>query len=144
MKKTTYSLKMKSVLPGRLSRRERQFLDVIFRLERATAEDVRSEIQNPPKNATVRRALRSLEEKGYIKHEVAGRTFVYSPVLHSETAGKSAWRHMVETFFGGSTKTAFVAMLSSSKNDLSNEDIEELGRLVSSLESKEDRNEKSS
>jgi len=133
---------MTSVLPGRLSRRERQFLDVIFRLGKATAEEVRGEIQDPPKNATVRRTLRILEEKGYLKHELSGRTFVYLPVLHREKAGKFALRHLIETFFGGSANSAFTAMLNMSKNDLSKEEIEELGRLVSSIESQEDRDDK--
>lgn len=113
-----------------LSRRERQIMDVIFRLEKATAAEVMDNLPDPPSYSAVRALLRILEEKGHLMHEQVGPRYVYMPTLSQEKAKRSALRHVVSTFFDGSVSQAVATLL-----DLSDEvSRPELDRLASMIE----------
>ena len=101
-----------------LSRRERQIMDVLHRLQRATAATVRTELPSPPSYSAVRALLRILEEKGHVRHIVEGPRYVYEPVAALEAERESAMRHLVRTFFDGSTQDAVVALLRDRPIDL--------------------------
>src|SRR5918997_1173209 len=88
--------------PPSLSRRERQIMDVIYRLGRATAVEVTAQLPDPPTSTAVRGLLRILEEKGHLRHEQDGVRYVYFPSTPREAAGTSVLTHVVRTFFGGS------------------------------------------
>src|SRR6185369_15732579 len=94
-----------------LSRRERQILDVIYRLGRATASDVLEQLDDAPTYTTVRGLLRVLETKGHIRHDDDGGRYVYRPVVAKQRAAKSAIKHVVSTFFDGSPSDALAALL---------------------------------
>src|SRR5437868_12217515 len=89
-----------------LSRRERQIMDVLYTREEATASAVVAGLPDPPTRTAVRTLLRILEEKGHIKHRVAGREFVYRPTRPRARAAQSALRRLLRTFFGGSLENA--------------------------------------
>jgi len=55
-----------------LSRRERQIMDIVYSLHRASAGDVHERLPDPPSYSAVRATLRVLEEKGHVRHERAG------------------------------------------------------------------------
>lgn len=97
-----------------LTRRERQIMDVIYRAGRATAADVRDGIADPPSYSAVRALLRLLEEKGHVRHEQDGPRYVYVPRTAKDDAGRSALRHLVSTFFGGSVEDAVSALIDES------------------------------
>jgi predicted transcriptional regulator len=97
--------------PPRLSKREREIMDVVYRLERATAADVHAELPNAPTYTTVRGLLRILEEKGHLRHEEDGPRYVYFPSTSREDAGSSLLSHVVRTFFDGSPSKAMAALL---------------------------------
>ena len=61
-----------------LSRREREIMDALYALGRATAADVRKRIPKPPSYSAVRALLRILEEKGHVRHEEDGPRYVYT------------------------------------------------------------------
>ena len=86
-------------MPLRLSRREREILDVLHRLGRASAADVRAALADPPSNSAVRTHLRILEDKGHVRHEQDGPRYVYLPVQETDAAGRRALRHLTQTFF---------------------------------------------
>src|SRR6476646_6007795 len=88
--------------PPALSRRERQLLDIVYRLGRATAAEIRAELPDSPSDSSVRTLLRLLEEKGHLAHEVDGPRFVYSATTPPEVASRTALRHLLATFFAGS------------------------------------------
>lgn len=132
---------MASQKMGQLSRRERQIMDIVYRLGEASAEDVRGHLPDPPGNATVRRQLSVLEEKGFLQHNQEGQVFIYKPTVPREDASKSAIQHLINTFFGGSMPRAVAAMLSMSGNELSEEEIEELWRRIREFEQNEDPHE---
>ncbi len=115
--------------PNPLSRRERQILDVIYHLGRATASEVLERLPDAPTYTTVRGLLRALEAKGQVRHEDDGGRYVYIPTLAKQRAAKSALRHIVQTFFDGSPSSAIAALLGNERS-LSEEEIERLAELV--------------
>lgn len=113
-----------------LSRRERQIVDALFRLGRASAAEVRSELPDPPSYSAVRALLRILEEKGHVRHEQDGPRYVYMPTVARDNAKRSAMRHLVQTFFEGSTSQAISALLDSSSSKLSDAELERLSQIL--------------
>jgi predicted transcriptional regulator len=111
-----------------LGKRERQIMDVVYRLGRATVADVRAELADPPTYSAVRGMLRFLEEKGLLRHEQDGLRYVYIPTVTPAKARKSALRHLVRTFFGGSAQEAVAALLEDTR--LSRDELDRLERLV--------------
>jgi predicted transcriptional regulator len=113
-----------------LSRRERQIMDVIYRLGRATVQDVRDQLPDPPGYSAVRALLRVLEEKGHVKHRELGTRYVYMPIVSRERARVSAMRQMIGTFFDGSAAAAAAALLDLSDGNLSDEELDRLESLI--------------
>ncbi len=113
-----------------LSRRERQIMDVMYRVGEATASDIQMELPDPPSYSAVRAMLRLLEEKGWLRHERDGMRYVYKPAINPDTARRSALRHLVHTFFGGSTAEAASALLGMPESKLSDEEKHRLQRLI--------------
>ncbi|HEU4454453.1 MAG TPA: BlaI/MecI/CopY family transcriptional regulator, partial [Longimicrobium sp.] len=94
-----------------LSRRERQIMEIVYRRGKATAQDVMDDIPDPPSYSAVRAALRLLEEKGRLGHEMDGKRYVYLPTTPRSRARSSALRDVVRNFFGGSTEQVVNALL---------------------------------
>ena len=113
-----------------LSRRERQIMDVVYQLGRATAADVLARIPNPPSYSAVRAMMRVLEEKGVLKHEQDGPRYLYRPVVLREKARRSALKQMLRTFFDGSTEQAVAALLDLSRSKLSQEELRRLSQMI--------------
>ena len=114
-----------------LTRRERHIMDVLFRLGRATADEVMLELSGKPSYSTVRTQLRVLEHKGYVRHEERGRQFVYTPTVPLRSARKSALRHVVDTFFDGSVEKVVAALLGGEAARVSDSDLDRIVELVS-------------
>ena len=121
---------MTKPLHAELSRRERQIMDILFRLERATASEVMSELPGNSSYSTVRTQLRVLESKGHVRHEEEGLRYVYLPAVRRQAARKSAVRHLVETFFDGSAEKAVAALLGGEASRLSEEELERIAELI--------------
>lgn len=119
-----------SRLKPNLSRRERQILDILYRLERATAAQVQAEMTGEPSYSTVRAQLRVMEEKGHVRHVEEGLRFVYMPVVARDAARKSALRHLIETFFEGSAESAAAALLGGEAKRLSQAELDRLSRKI--------------
>ena len=113
-----------------LSRRERQIMDVVYRLGKATVTDVLERLPDPPSYSAVRALMRILEEKGHLSHEQDGPRYVYLPTVPRDAAQQSALSHMVRTFFGGSAEAAVAALLELPENGLSNGELDRLSRLI--------------
>lgn len=94
-----------------LSRRERQIMDVLIARERASAAEIQNAIPDPPGYSAVRATLRVMEEKGYIRHEQQGASYVYLPKTAPERARRSEFRHMLQTLFNGSPEKVMAALL---------------------------------
>jgi predicted transcriptional regulator len=96
----------------RLTRREREIMDALFALgDRASAEDIREQLSDPPGYSAVRAMLVRLEAKGYLRHSEEGLRYVYSPTKSRASAQRSALEKLVSVFFGGSPTQTVTALL---------------------------------
>jgi len=128
MKKNSYQ---------QLSRRERQVMDILYREERASAARIRERMPDPPSYSAVRALLRVLEEKGVIRHEVQDMHYVYMAAVPRDEAKRSALRHLVGTFFGGSVEAAVATLVSG--DELSKAELDRLGRMIDKRRKEEGR-----
>jgi BlaI family penicillinase repressor len=122
---------MKKPKPHALSRRERQIMDILYKLKRASVGQVLLKLPDKPSYSTVRAQLRVLEEKGHVRHEEHGLRYVYIPAVPRDVARRSALRHLVETFFDGSTEKVVAALLGGEVARISPEELDRLARLIS-------------
>jgi len=113
-----------------LSRRERQIVDVLYRLGRATAGEVMAELPGDPSYSTVRTQLRVLEQKGHVRHEQDGLRYIYVPAVPRHAARKSALRHLVNTFFDGSAEKVVAALLGGEGARLSDDELKRVADVV--------------
>ena len=120
---------MKKPKPHALTRRERQIMDVLYKLERATVAEVLRKLADQPSYSTVRAQLRMLEEKGHVRHEEHGLRYVYVPTVPRDVARRSALRHLVETFFEGSAENLVATLLGGEISRISREELDRLARL---------------
>jgi predicted transcriptional regulator len=116
----------------RLSRRERQIMDILFREGRASAAEVQAALPDPPGYSAVRALLRILEEKGHLTHVREGQHYVFLPVQARHSAARSALQQVVQTFFSGSVEKAVTTLLSEADRPLSDDELERLSDLITS------------
>ena len=113
-----------------LSRRERQIMDLLYQRGRATAAEVQADLPDPPGYSAVRAMLRVLEEKGHVRHQQDGPRYVYLPRVARDRAKRSALRHVVRTFFDGSTEQLVAALLDDGSTQLSEGELDRLAHLI--------------
>jgi BlaI family penicillinase repressor len=102
-----------NIIAERLTRREREIMNAVFALgNRASAEDIRGRLNDPPGDAAVRVMLTRLEKKGFLKHHQEGLRYLYSATISPSAARRAALRQYLETFFGGSAKQMMTALVS--------------------------------
>lgn len=116
--------------PQPLSRRERVILDVLYRLGRATAAEVRAALPDEPSDSTIRTQLRGLEAKGHVIHAIDGMRYVYAPRVPRAVARRSALRHVVDTFFGGSEAQLVASLLGGDSRRLPPDELERIEALI--------------
>ncbi len=121
---------MAKPLHATLSRRERQIMDILYRRGRATASEVMQDLPGQSSYSTVRTQLRVLEDKGHVHHEEQGLRYVYEPAVPRRTARKSALRHLVDTFFDGSTEKTVAALLGGESARVTDEELERIADLI--------------
>jgi BlaI family transcriptional regulator, penicillinase repressor len=118
--------------PALLTKRERQIVDALYRLGRATAAEIMAAVPGAPTYSTIRTQLRVLEAKGHVRHEEHGLRYVYMPTVPRSAARKSALKHVVETFFDGSSAKAVAALLGGEASRMSDEDLERIADILKS------------
>lgn len=121
---------MKRASATDLTRRERQIMDILYELGRATAEQIRSRLPDPPSYSAARAMLARLGEKGHIAHVEEDLRYVYFPKVPKEAARKSAVTRLVRVFFDGSQAQAVTGLLGLSADGLSDEELDRLARLI--------------
>jgi len=113
-----------------LSRRERQIMDILYRLRRATAAEVLAQMPDNLSYSSIRAQLRILEEKGHVRHEEEALRYVYLPTVNHDKAGRSALRHMMDTFFEGSAEKMVATLLDRGTAKLSDDELTRLSDLI--------------
>lgn len=109
-----------------LGRRERQIVEAIFRLGKATVNEVLAELADPPTYSTVRAMLGKLERKGYVRHVEDGPRYLYLPAVPTDRARKQAMQNLIDTFFQGSVESAAAALLGMEGGTIDRETVERL------------------
>jgi BlaI family penicillinase repressor len=103
---------MSHKLPEPLTRREREIMNAVFALgNRASAEDIRARLTDPPGDSSVRVMLARLEKKGCLKHQQEGLRYIYSATISPAVAKRTALQQYLQTFFGGSLKRMMTALV---------------------------------
>ena len=125
---------MNKPLHTHLSRRESQIMDLVYRLGEASVADIVAHMPDGPPYNSVRVTLGILERKGYVKHRREKRRYLYTPVLAQDTATRSAMRHLLKTFFGGSSSRAILTLLDMSAARLSKEELAEISQWIEKAE----------
>jgi predicted transcriptional regulator len=113
-----------------LTRREREIMDILYRLGRATAQDVLDNLEQAPSYSAVRALLRLLEERGHVKHTTEGTRYVYLPAVSRGEARRKALAHVVSTFFDGSVEQTMLTLVESSRSKLSPDELDRLAEIV--------------
>ena len=91
---------------------EQSFMDYVWQHPDSTAEMCRAGAGHSDfKESTVRTILKNLETKGYVTHEVCGRTFHYSALDTKRNIAIDAARQLIARFCGGSVKELLVGMV---------------------------------
>jgi BlaI family transcriptional regulator, penicillinase repressor len=120
----------KITLDNHLSRRERQIMDALFEGRELSAQEVRAAIPQPPSYSAVRAMLAKLVEKKLVTFREDGPRYIYSPALAPKDARASALERILKTFFSGSRVAAVNALLGMNKQQLSDDEINELQALI--------------
>ena len=116
--------------PQELGRRERQILDIVFRLGEASVADVLAEMHDPPAYDSVRTMIRLLESKRLLRHRREGNKYVYSPTQSHKTASRSALQHLMKTFFKSSVADTLAAAIDLKSDNLSDEELDRLESMI--------------
>jgi predicted transcriptional regulator len=116
--------------PEKHSRREREILDALYKLGRASAAEIRDEIPDPPTYTAIRTLLSILEKKGHVRHTSDGTRYIYEPSVARVEMGRRALDSLLKTFFDNSVEQAVAAMLTSKDADIAPEDLERLSQLI--------------
>ena len=108
-------MKKPKAIPEKLGGREREIIDTIFALgNRASAEEIRARLIDPPGDSSVRVMLARLEKKGFLKHQQEGLRYVYSATASPTAAKRTALQRYLQTFFGGSRQEMLTALITES------------------------------
>ena len=125
----------------KLSRREREIMDVLYALgDNASADEIRERLTDPPSYSAVRAMLAKLEAKGVIRHREDGPRYVYSPVVVREKASRSALQNVVQTFFAGSLADAVAAFVDADTSRVSPEELKRLEAVIEAAKSRQKEN----
>ena len=113
-----------------LTRRESQIMAILHRRQRATVEDLREELPDPPSPSSVRKLLDIMIERGLLRREYDGPRFVYFPAASPEAASRSALKQLVRTFFNDSPGSAMAALIDITNTPLSDAEYRRLTAML--------------
>jgi len=108
---------MNPATPDPLSRREREIMDIVYRLGSGSVNEVLAAMVEPPSYSTVRTLIGTLEKKGQLTHTQEGPRYLYRPAVDRSVAQRSALARVVQSFFGGAPEKAAVALLEMAELD---------------------------
>jgi predicted transcriptional regulator len=114
----------------KLSRRERQIMDVLYERGRATAAEILAALPDPPSYSAIRALIKVLEDKGHVKHQEDGPRYVFTPSVPRSKARRNAVKHLLQTFFDDSASEAVVSLLGASGAKLKPEELDKIEDLI--------------
>jgi predicted transcriptional regulator len=114
----------------KLSRRERQIMDVLYERGRATAAEILAALPDPPSYSAIRALIKVLEDKGHVKHQEDGPRYVFTPSVPRAKARRNAVKHLLQTFFDDSAGEAVASLLGLSASKLKPEELDKIEELI--------------
>ncbi len=114
----------------KLSRRERQIMDVLYERGRATAAEILAALPDPPSYSSIRALIKVLEDKGHVKHQEDGPRYVFTPSVPRAKARHNAVKHLLQTFFDDSAGEAVASLLGLSAGKLKPEELDKIEELI--------------
>jgi predicted transcriptional regulator len=112
------------------SRREREIMEALYKLGKATAAQILEEIAAPPTYTAIRSHLAILEKKGHVRHVSDGTRYIYEPLVGREQMGRRAIDSLLTTFFDNSVERAVAALITRKDAEISNDELERLQSLI--------------
>lgn len=113
-----------------LARRERQVMEILYRMQEASAQEILDEMSDPPSYSAVRALLSTMVEKNLVNHRKKSRRYLYSPSVPEKKAKRSALKQLLGTFFDGRPENLVAALLDPSDQKLSQDEIERIRELI--------------
>lgn len=105
-------------------------MDAVYRSGEASVGEVLAEMPNPPSYSAIRKMLNVLERKGFLQHRREGTKYIYRPTRSRHSASRSAVKHLLSTFFSGSTTEAVNTILDVSSRKLTDDDFDRLRKMI--------------
>jgi predicted transcriptional regulator len=121
---------------ARLSRRERQIMEIVYSRSSATSADVLEALPDPPSYSAVRALMRILAEKGLLKHRRVGLKYVFEPVVAAGRMRDSALSRLMQSLFNNSPVSVVAALLDSSELKISTEELKQLKTIIAQREAR--------
>lgn len=118
----------------KMSRRERQAMDVLYRMGQATAQEVWEALPDRPNYSSVRSLLGVLEEKGLVKHDRDGRRYVYQPRSSPARVRQSMLKRLLKTFFDDSPGQLVASLLDDAGRQIAPHEAERIRELLAAHE----------
>jgi predicted transcriptional regulator len=113
-----------------LTKRERQIMDVVYKLGAASASQIQEGIPEAPGSSSVRTLIARLEAKGWLKHTQEGRRFVYLPTVPRAKARRNALAHLVRVFFDGSVSETLSTLIEANRGRIPEEEIDRMREMI--------------
>jgi len=121
---------------ARLSRRERQIMEIVYARGKATSAEVLEAMADPPGYSAIRAMMRILVEKGFLKHRRVGLKYVFEPVVAASEARTSALSHLTQSLFNNSPVSLVAALLDAEDLRISTDELAQLKTLIAQKEEK--------
>ncbi|MEM1082600.1 MAG: BlaI/MecI/CopY family transcriptional regulator [Verrucomicrobiota bacterium] len=113
-----------------LARRERQVMDILYRLGEASAQEILDELPDPPSYSAVRALLATMIEKDLLNHRKQSRRYLYRPAVSESKAKRSALKQLLTTFFDGRPENLVASLLDPGDQKLDQEEIARIRKLI--------------
>ncbi len=113
-----------------LTRRERQIMEIVHSQGSASARTIHEQLPDPPTYATVRTILRVLLDKGHLRYQRQGKSYIYHPTTDKEVEGRSTLQRVVQSFFAGSVEQAMSCLIDPEENPLDDAELDRLADLI--------------
>jgi predicted transcriptional regulator len=126
----------KDFLEHKLSRRERQIMQAVYRLGRGTIAEIAGLMPDPPTDDAIRRLCHILKEKGLLHVRQSRGKNVFSPTVDARRARRNAVKNLIDTFFGGSRRMLVASLINETDDELSDKDLERINRMIDSIAGK--------
>ena len=108
-----------------LTKAEEQIMQIIWNLGKGTVQDILKQFgSEKPARTTVATILSILENKGFVTHEIEGRTNIYSALVRKDEYSKKQLFGFLKDYFDGSFSS--MASFFAKKSNMTIEELDEL------------------